>query len=101
MGKDSYEEAVEALKKLVIEKEELKEVAASRVSQITADLKGASSATEPASDPVERLKNGFSFFKKEKYEYVQGRIQKYSSVGAIIYDKFLKIKRLIIKNEIR
>ncbi|CAF2374106.1 unnamed protein product [Brassica napus] len=39
MGSESYQEATEALKKLLIEKEELKTVAAAKVEQITAELK--------------------------------------------------------------
>uniref|UniRef100_A0A0D3AG72 Carbonic anhydrase n=2 Tax=Brassica oleracea TaxID=3712 RepID=A0A0D3AG72_BRAOL len=39
MGSESYQEAIEALTKLLIEKEELKTVAAAKVEQITAELK--------------------------------------------------------------
>ena len=61
----SYEEAIAGLKKLLSEKGELGPVAAAKVDQITAELKTADGATF---DPVERLKNGFIKFKKEKYE---------------------------------
>uniref|UniRef100_A0A7N0VCF7 carbonic anhydrase n=2 Tax=Kalanchoe fedtschenkoi TaxID=63787 RepID=A0A7N0VCF7_KALFE len=69
MGNESYEEAIEALKKLLIEKGELEPVAAAKIDQITADLKtGASSSGSIPFDPVERIKNGFIHFKREKYE---------------------------------
>ncbi|XP_065877022.1 carbonic anhydrase 2-like isoform X1 [Euphorbia lathyris] len=67
MGKDSYVEAIEGLKKLLSEKGELKAVAAAKVDQITAELQTASSDTK-AFDPVERMKDGFIYFKKEKYD---------------------------------
>ncbi|KDP45339.1 hypothetical protein JCGZ_09588 [Jatropha curcas] len=67
MGKDSYEEAIEALKKLLSEKGELKATAAARVEQITAELQTASSDSKPF-DAVERMKEGFIYFKKEKYD---------------------------------
>ncbi|XVE83964.1 hypothetical protein DITRI_Ditri16bG0131100 [Diplodiscus trichospermus] len=66
MGDKSYEEAIEALKKLLSEKGELRAAAAAKVDQITAQLK-TSSDGKPF-DPVERLKEGFIYFKKEKYE---------------------------------
>ncbi|XP_044479049.1 carbonic anhydrase 2-like [Mangifera indica] len=67
MAKQSYEEAVEALKKLVIEKEELKPVAAAKVEEIRAQL-STPSGTKPIDDLSERMKDGFIFFKREKYE---------------------------------
>ncbi|XWS44180.1 hypothetical protein CRYUN_Cryun15aG0022200 [Craigia yunnanensis] len=67
MGNKSYEEAIEALKKLLSEKGELKAAAAAKVDQITAELKTTSSDGKPF-DSVERLKDGFIYFKKEKYE---------------------------------
>ncbi|GLT33259.1 hypothetical protein SLA2020_078630 [Shorea laevis] len=67
MGKDSYEEAIESLKKLLSEKGELKSVAAARVDQITAELKGVSSDGNPF-NAVEKMKEGFIYFKREKYE---------------------------------
>ncbi|PSE94114.1 hypothetical protein C7G92_19015, partial [Acinetobacter baumannii] len=63
MGDKTYEEAIDSLKKLLSEKGELKAVAAAKVDQVTAELKITSS-----SESVERLKQGFIYFKKEKYE---------------------------------
>ncbi|KAJ8774964.1 hypothetical protein K2173_019968 [Erythroxylum novogranatense] len=67
MGKESYEEAIEALKKLLSEKGELKATAAAKVEQITAELQTPSSDSKPF-DPIERMKNGFIHFKTEKYD---------------------------------
>ncbi|XP_050223656.1 beta carbonic anhydrase 1, chloroplastic [Mercurialis annua] len=67
MAKESYDEAIEALKKLLSEKGELKATAAAKVEQITAELQTASSDTKPF-DPVQRMKDGFIHFKKEKYD---------------------------------
>ncbi|KAJ6751634.1 hypothetical protein OIU85_002100 [Salix viminalis] len=67
MGKD-YNEAIESLKKLLSEKEELKTTAAAKVEQITAELQTASSSDPKAFDPVEKIKSGFIHFKKEKYD---------------------------------
>ncbi|CAN8260749.1 unnamed protein product [Cochlearia groenlandica] len=69
MGSESYEEAIEALKKLLIEKEELKTVGAAKVEQITAELQtGAAASDKKPFDAVENIKQGFITFKKEKYE---------------------------------
>ncbi|MCF6788190.1 hypothetical protein L3H49_10780, partial [Corynebacterium sp. MC-01] len=68
MGKDSYEEAIEGLKKLLSEKGDLKAVAAAKVEQITAELQTKTADGKPAFDAVERLKTGFIHFKKEKYD---------------------------------
>ncbi|CAN6889403.1 beta carbonic anhydrase 1, chloroplastic-like [Brassica napus] len=68
MGSEAYEEAIEALKKLIIEKEELKTVAAAKVEQATAALQTGTSSDKKAFDPVENIKQGFITFKKEKYE---------------------------------
>ncbi|KAJ4892606.1 hypothetical protein Rs2_19400 [Raphanus sativus] len=68
MGSEAYEEAIEALKKLIIEKEELKTVAAAKVEQVTAALQTGTSSDKKAFDPVENIKQGFITFKKEKYE---------------------------------
>ncbi|KAL3526418.1 hypothetical protein ACH5RR_011074 [Cinchona calisaya] len=65
MAKDSYEEAIAALEKLLSEKEELGPVAAAKIDQITAELQTPDSKTF---DPVERIKNGFIKFKRETYE---------------------------------
>lgn len=51
------------------EKGELKASAAARVDQITAELQTASSDGK-LFNPVERMKQGFVHFKKEKYEFV-------------------------------
>lgn len=67
MGKESIEEAIAALQKLLSENEELKTVAASKVDQITSELQTPSDG-KPAFDPVERIKSGFIHFKKEKYD---------------------------------
>ena len=67
MGKNSYEEAIEALKKLLNEKGELKPTAAAKVEQITAELQSGSSGSIPF-NPIERMKEGFIHFKKEKYD---------------------------------
>ncbi|KAL5796969.1 hypothetical protein ACOSQ2_001789 [Xanthoceras sorbifolium] len=66
MGSKSYEEAIDALKKLLSEKDELKPVAAAKVEQITAQLQTTSDG-KPF-DAVERMKDGFIYFKREKYE---------------------------------
>ncbi|KAL4568375.1 hypothetical protein LXL04_023986 [Taraxacum kok-saghyz] len=66
MGNESYEEAIAALKKLLIERGELEPVAAARIDQITAELQ-TPDAKAPF-DPVERIKTGFVKFKREKYE---------------------------------
>ncbi|XP_051148842.1 carbonic anhydrase 2-like [Andrographis paniculata] len=83
MAKDAYDEAIAGLQKLLSEKDELKEAAAAKVKQLTADLAGkaeaaaakvkelAGGAVKPAaeiSDPVERIRSGFEYFKKNKYE---------------------------------
>ncbi|XP_051118428.1 beta carbonic anhydrase 1, chloroplastic-like isoform X2 [Andrographis paniculata] len=68
MGKDSYEEAIAALQKLLIEKGDLGPVAAAKIDQITAELKTTDGSAAIASESVERLKQGFIKFKREKYE---------------------------------
>jgi hypothetical protein len=40
------------------------------VKKITAELQAASSSDSKSFDPVERIKEGFVTFKKEKYEFV-------------------------------
>lgn len=67
MGNQSYEEAIEALKKLLSEKGNLKAVAAAKVEQITAELQTGTSES-PLFNPIERMKEGFIHFKKEKYD---------------------------------
>lgn len=61
----AMEEAIAKLSQLLSEKEGLAPVAAAKIDQITAELKTADS--KPF-DPVERMKKGFVYFKKEKYE---------------------------------
>ncbi|XP_010551901.1 PREDICTED: beta carbonic anhydrase 1, chloroplastic-like [Tarenaya hassleriana] len=68
MGNESYEEAIEALKKLLIEKGELDEEAAAKMGPITAQAQTGSSSDSKPFDPVERIKQGFIHFKKEKYD---------------------------------
>ncbi|KAL2335682.1 hypothetical protein Fmac_016895 [Flemingia macrophylla] len=67
MGKD-YEQAIEELQKLLREKGELRATAAERVEQITASLGTSSSDGIPSSEASERIKSGFLYFKKEKYD---------------------------------
>lgn len=65
MGKDSYEEAIAGLSKLLSEKSDLEGVAAAKIKQITAELEAAGCNNF---DPVEKIKTGFLHFKTEKYE---------------------------------
>ncbi|XP_073150547.1 carbonic anhydrase, chloroplastic-like [Henckelia pumila] len=67
MAKDSYEEAIAALQKLLSEKGELGPVAAAKIGEITAELQTPSGGPS-VSASVERLKTGFITFKKEKYD---------------------------------
>ncbi|CAJ1946725.1 unnamed protein product [Sphenostylis stenocarpa] len=67
MAKD-YEQAIEELQKLLREKSELKATAAEKVEQITASLGTSSSDGIPSSEASERIKTGFLYFKKEKYD---------------------------------
>ncbi|KAL2233614.1 UNVERIFIED_CONTAM: Carbonic anhydrase, chloroplastic [Sesamum indicum] len=71
MVKDTYEEAIAGLKKLLSEKGELEAAAAAKIRQLTAELGGATekgAVEKPASDPDERIRTGFDHFKKEKYD---------------------------------
>ncbi|KAL0343999.1 UNVERIFIED_CONTAM: Carbonic anhydrase, chloroplastic [Sesamum angustifolium] len=72
MGKDSYEEAIAALQKLLSEKGELGPVAAAKIGEITAELQTADGSATLSSESVEKLKNGFIHFKREKYEKQPG-----------------------------
>jgi carbonic anhydrase len=65
MATESYETAIEGLKKLLSEKGDLEAVAALKIKQLTAELEAT--ADKPF-NPVERIKTGFAHFKKEKYE---------------------------------
>lgn len=64
MSTDSYEQAIEGLKKLLSEKGELQGVAAGKIKALTAELEGVAKS---GFDPVERIKTGFTHFKTEKY----------------------------------
>ncbi|XP_057550852.1 carbonic anhydrase, chloroplastic-like [Amaranthus tricolor] len=64
----AYEEAVNALKSFLIENGELESEAASKVAQITAELKTTSGGDKISAEAIERIKQGFIKFKKEKYE---------------------------------
>ncbi|PIN05592.1 putative carbonic anhydrase involved in protection against oxidative damage [Handroanthus impetiginosus] len=66
MSKDTYEEAIAGLRKLLSEKSELEAAAVAKVRQLTAELAGATE--KPAFDPIERIRSGFEHFKKENYE---------------------------------
>ncbi|XP_058088766.1 carbonic anhydrase 2-like isoform X2 [Magnolia sinica] len=63
MGTESYEEAIDGLKKLLSEKKELGPVAAQKIERLTTELQAQSGF-----NPLERVKTGFEYFKKEKYE---------------------------------
>ncbi|KAF6165748.1 hypothetical protein GIB67_012645 [Kingdonia uniflora] len=63
----SYENAIEGLKKLLSEKEDLKTVATAKIEQITTELQKVENG-KVEFDPDEKLKNGFITFKREKYE---------------------------------
>ncbi|XP_031257866.1 carbonic anhydrase 2-like isoform X2 [Pistacia vera] len=65
MGKDSYDEAIAELSKLLSEQSNLEGVAAAKIKQITADLETVGSK---GFNPDERIQTGFNHFKKEKYE---------------------------------
>ncbi|CAA0833106.1 Beta carbonic anhydrase 4 [Striga hermonthica] len=67
IGKDTCEEAIAGLNKLLSEKTELKPVAAAKLRQLTAELT-APRGIPVSTDPVERIRTGFAHFKKEKYE---------------------------------
>ncbi|CAF2371730.1 unnamed protein product [Brassica napus] len=64
MGSESYQEATEALKKLLIEKEELKTVAAAKVEQITAELKTGAPPTRKLSTPWKTLSKASSLSRR-------------------------------------
>lgn len=69
------------------EKTELKATAAEKVEQITAQLGTPSSSDGiPSSEASERIKSGFLYFKKEKYELVTNSL--YNLYTTISYDPF-------------
>ncbi|MBD4019443.1 hypothetical protein GUI04_10560, partial [Xanthomonas citri pv. citri] len=59
------DDAIEGLKKLLSEKGDLQAVAAAKIKQLTKELEAADGNEF---NPVERIKDGFARFKKEKYE---------------------------------
>ncbi|GKC15530.1 carbonic anhydrase 2-like protein isoform X1, partial [Tanacetum coccineum] len=61
----TVDDAIDGLKKLLSENNDLQAVAAAKIKLLTAELKGADS---DAFNPVERIRDGFARFKKEKYE---------------------------------
>ncbi|KAG9160517.1 hypothetical protein Leryth_019471 [Lithospermum erythrorhizon] len=65
MSKDAYEEAIAALQKALIENGEVGPIAAAGVDQVTAQ---ATVEAPQSTNPVERIKDGFIHFKREKYE---------------------------------
>ncbi|XP_022151179.1 carbonic anhydrase 2-like isoform X2 [Momordica charantia] len=67
MAQESYEEAIAGLKKLLSEKADLQDAAAAKIRQITAEL-SATTAGSDSFDPVDRIKTGFTHFKKSKFE---------------------------------
>ncbi|XP_047314996.1 carbonic anhydrase 2-like [Impatiens glandulifera] len=69
MDDQKYEEAIEALKKLLIERGELEITAqGGGVEQATAQLQTPAADSGTTSALVERVKSGFIKFKREKYE---------------------------------
>ncbi|KAL0450664.1 UNVERIFIED_CONTAM: Carbonic anhydrase, chloroplastic [Sesamum latifolium] len=60
------------LQKLLSEKGELGPVAAAKIGEITAELQTADGSATLSSESVEKLKNGFIHFKREKYEKQPG-----------------------------
>lgn len=65
MAHDLCDNAIEGLKQLLSEKRELEAVAYTKIKQLTLDLE-ADSAKEVF--PIEKIKNGFTQFKTEKYD---------------------------------
>lgn len=66
MGND-YDEAIQGLKDLLSEKNELGATAAAKVEQITAHLEKALCCAVPC-DAVERIRRGFIHFKTEQFD---------------------------------
>lgn len=64
MAKHSCEEAIEKLKRLLSEKEDLDDVATTKIEKLTAELE----ETDPACDTVERIRRGFMNFKINKFD---------------------------------
>nr|XP_043623409.1 carbonic anhydrase 2 isoform X1 [Erigeron canadensis] len=61
----TFDDAIDGLKRLLSDKSDLHAVAAEKIKALTAELEGGSSGEFNA---VERIKDGFARFKKEKYE---------------------------------
>ncbi|KAI7728843.1 hypothetical protein M8C21_023822 [Ambrosia artemisiifolia] len=59
------DDAINGLKKLLSEKEDLNAVAVEKIKQLTAELEGGDGGEF---NPVKRIRDGFARFKKEKYE---------------------------------
>ncbi|KAK9104466.1 hypothetical protein Scep_021310 [Stephania cephalantha] len=68
MVSESYEAAIARLEKLISENGELESVVARKIEQITEELEGVDVVNKGGFDPDERMKSGFTHFKKEKYE---------------------------------
>ncbi|GJZ61136.1 carbonic anhydrase 2 [Tanacetum coccineum] len=99
MAHDLCDNAIEGLKQLLSEKSDLEAVAYTKIKQLTLDLE-ADSAKEVF--PIEKIKNGFTHFKTEKYdknpdlfgELSKGQSPKikYSGVGTAIEYAVLHLK---------
>ncbi|KAJ0436167.1 putative carbonic anhydrase [Helianthus annuus] len=61
----TIDDAINGLKKLLSEKHDLQVVAAEKIKQLTAELEATKS---DGFNPVQRIREGFDRFKKEKYE---------------------------------
>ncbi|XP_027337588.1 carbonic anhydrase 2-like [Abrus precatorius] len=66
MAKQSSELAIEELKKLLREKEELDGVAAPKIEELIAELKGCNVC--PFEPPVQRIIDGFTYFKRNNFD---------------------------------
>jgi len=64
-GYNTFDDAIDGLKKLLSDKSDLHAVAAEKIKALTAELEGGNSGEFNA---VARIKDGFARFKKEKYE---------------------------------
>ncbi|MCE7766460.1 carbonic anhydrase [Pseudomonas putida] len=65
MAKGSYEKAIVSLQNLLSEKGELEPIVAERIDEITAELQTSGFQSV---HPVDRIKTGFDYFKKEIYD---------------------------------
>ncbi|CAK9180039.1 unnamed protein product, partial [Ilex paraguariensis] len=64
MAKYSCDDAIEGLKKLLSKKGNLESVAAAKIKRLTDELKVTA---EKPFNPVEKIKIGFTHFRKEKF----------------------------------